>query len=183
MNPTSKQARTFASLLTAGALLAVPAAGQADKSGDAAKRQGKADQRAATCAQARSAGFSAKGTLVKFTADDPATPSVNEATVTVTLTSANRHARKSGDIVDQDAAKRGVQVKGAEFTIPASDAFALRLKGYEGTDTPSAGDKVKVKGRIALTRKKCAPAGTSRADRYGATDVRRVSISDRDPDA
>lgn len=34
------------------------------------------------------------------------------------LTSANRHARRSGNIVDQDAANRGVQVKGAEFRFP-----------------------------------------------------------------
>ena len=65
---------------------------------------------------------------------DPA----SEATVTLTLTNANRHARRSGDIVDQDAAKKGVQPRGFVYTVAAGDAFKLRLHGYEGTDTPVA---------------------------------------------
>lgn len=44
------------------------------------------------------------------------------------------------------------------------------------------GDKVKVSGKIVLTKKKCATAGMSTADRYGAVDVRKVTISDRDLD-
>ena len=116
------------------------------------------------------------------TADDPATPA-SEATVTLTVTSANSHARNSGEIADQNTNRKGVQVKGAPYTVPAGDAFTLKLNGYEGTDTPSVGDKVKVSGRIKVTKKKCAPAGASTADRYAAPDVRRVAISDRDPDA
>jgi hypothetical protein len=41
---------------------------------------------------------------------------------------------------------------------------------------------VKVSGRIARTKKRCAAEGTSTADRYAAPDVRRVTISDRDAD-
>lgn len=59
----------------------------------------------------------------------------------------------------------------------------MKLKGYEGGDTPSVGDKAKVKGKIARTKRRCAPPGTTAADRRGATDIRRVSVSDRDLDA
>ncbi|MDX6691193.1 MAG: hypothetical protein QOG15_2650 [Solirubrobacteraceae bacterium] len=166
-----KHAPKIASLVAAGALLAVPAIGQAAKSA-----------KAKNCTTPHSVAFSVGGKLVSVTPDDPATPA-SEATVTLKLTSANRHAKKSGDIADQDPVKNGVQVKGAEFTVPAGDAFLLKLNGYQGTDTPSVGDKVKVKGKIALTKKQCAPAGTSTADRYGALDVRKVTIADRDPDA
>jgi hypothetical protein len=161
----------FASLVAAGALLAVPATGQAKPAG-----QGQ------SCTNPHKVGLTVGGTLVSVTADDPTTP-VSEATVTLKITSANRHLRKSGEIADQDASKKGVQVKGAEFTVAAGDAFLMKLNGYEGTDTPSVGDKVMVKGKIALTKKRCATAGTSTADRYGAIDVRKVTISDRDPDA
>ncbi len=175
-----KHSRTMVSLVTAGALLAIPAIGQATE--NANKGKGKSKSHAAKCANDRKATFVVHGTLVSVTLDDPATPA-SEATVTLKVTSANSHARKSGDIADQDAAKKGVQVKGAMLTIAAGDAYTLKLKGYEGTDTPSLGDRVKVQGRTALTKKKCAPAGTSTADRYGVTDVRTVKISDRDADA
>jgi hypothetical protein len=170
-------ARTLAALATAGMLLAVPATGLAKMRHDTSKGKGKA----ARCANPHSVGFAVGGTLVSVTPDDPATPA-SEATVTLTLTGANRHARKSGDIVDQDPAKKGVQPKGFVFTVPAGDAYSLRLRGYEGTDTPSVGDKVRVRGRIAVTKPRCAAPGTSVADRYGAIDVRRVTIGDRDPD-
>lgn len=183
MNKTiSKNTRTLACVVTAGAMLAVPAAALAGKKDHHAK--GKAEHgNAANCTKAHSVGFAVNGTLVAFTADDAATPA-NEATVTLTIKSANRHARNSGDIADQDAVKAGIQATGATFTVAgATDAFDVRLKHYQGTDTPSAGDRVKVRGRIARTSENCAPAGTSIADRLGAIDVRRVTISDRDPDA
>jgi len=169
-----KTVRTIATLAVAGALLAVPATALAAPGG-----QGKAK----SCEKTRSVGYQVSGTLVSWTADDPATTDVFEGTVTLTVTSANSHARKSGEIADQDAAKKGVQVKGATYTVPATDAFVLKLNGYEDPDTPSVGDRVKVSGRIALTKKRCAPEGTSTADRYATPDVRRVTISDRDPDA
>ena len=49
-------------------------------------------------------------------------------------------------------------------------------------DTPSEGDRVKVSGRIAVAKKRCAAEGTTTEDRYATPDVRRVTISDRDED-
>ena len=72
---------------------------------------------------------------------------------------------------------------GATYTVNgATDPFTFKLIEFEGADTPSAGDAVKVKGKIARTKKKCADEGTSLADRYGTPDVRRVKIKDSDPD-
>lgn len=168
-----KTVRTIATVAAAGALLAVPGTALAAPGG-----QGKAKN----CVKTPSHGYQVAGTLVSMTADDTTTPD-SEATVTLTVTSANSHARKSGEIADQDAARKGVQVKGATYTVAAGDAFVLKLNGFEDPDTPSVGDRVKVSGRIAVTKTRCAPEGTSTADRYAAPDVRRVTISDRDPDA
>ncbi len=183
MNATMlKHTRTFASLVAAGSLLAVPAIGQAAKPASPGK-SGTHSKSTKSCTKAKSVGFSLSGTLVSVTADDPATTDVNEATVTMMITSGNAAAKRAGDIADQNAAKKGTQIKGATYTVPATDAYKLRLNGYEAPDTPSVGDKVKINGRIAMTTKKCAPAGTSLADRLGAVDVKKVTISDRDPDA
>ena len=171
--------KTFAILTAAGALLAAPATGQATHKGSA---HGKGGTKTKKC-KATNVGWSVGGDLVSFTADDPATPA-NEASVTLKVTSANSHARKSGDLADTDATTPGLQYKGGEYTVTAAnDAFTVKLNGYEGTDTPSVGDKVKVNGKVAYTKAKCAPAGTSVADRYAAANVRKVTISDRDPDA
>ena len=158
-----KTVRMFATLAVAGALLALPATALAAPGG-----QGQTK----SCAKAPKVGYQVAGTFVSSTA----------TTVTLTVTQANSHARKSGEIADQDAATEGVQVAGATYTVPASDAFVLKLNGYEGADTPSAGDRVKVSGRIARTKTRCAPDGTSTADRYAAPDVRRVTIWDLDAD-
>lgn len=173
-----KNTKTITALAAAGALLAVPAAGLAAKGGNSDTAKGKAK----SCAKVSGLGYQVSGTLVSATADNPATPA-SEASVTLTVTSANSHAAKSGEIADQNATKKGVQVKGATYTVAAGDAYTLKLNGYEGTDTPSVGDRVKVSGKIKLTKKRCAPAGTSTADRYAAPDVKKVTISDRDPDA
>lgn len=181
-----KTTKTIATIVAAGALLAAPAAGLATTGGnsEAAKSKAKPTTKAKNCTtKTHTVGYQVSGTFVSAVADDPATTAVNEATITMTVTSANSHAAKSGEIADQNATKKGVQVKGATYTVAATDAFVLELNGYEGTDTPSAGDKVKVSGRIALTKKRCAPAGTSTADRYAAPDVKKVTLSDRDADA
>lgn len=169
-------ARSVASLVAAGALLAVPATGMASKPHDANK-----GKRAQSCAKAHHAPFVVAGTLMSVTPDNPAT-AASEATVTLKLTAANRHARRSGEIADQNAAKRGVQPKGFVYTVAAGDAYKLRLHGFRGADTPSAGDRVFVTGRIAVAKPRCAAPGTSAADRYGAVDVKRVAILDRDAD-
>jgi hypothetical protein len=177
-----QHARTLAMVVAAGALLAVPASGLAAKRADMGKPAGNgkpATKRG--CAKTHNVGYVVSGTLVSAVADDPLTPA-SEATVTLTLSNANRHARRSGDIVDQDATKPGIQPKGFTYTVAAGDAYKLKLNGYEGTDTPSPGDRVHVIGRIPLTKPRCAVAGTSVADRYGAVDVRRVRIADRDAD-
>jgi hypothetical protein len=175
-----KNTRTMVSLVAAGALLAVPAVGQATKGEHG---EGHANKHHATnCAKVHAKGFVVAGTLVSATADNPMTPA-NEGTVTLTVTNANHHARMSGELADQDAVKPGIQVKGATYTVPATDAFKLKLHGYEGTDTPSVGDRVMAIGKIAVTKKRCAPAGTSVADLYGAVDIRKVAIGDKDADA
>ncbi|MEA2218742.1 MAG: hypothetical protein QOJ35_1368 [Solirubrobacteraceae bacterium] len=179
---TPKHARTLASLVATGALLAVPAVGLARNGHANHVHPVKPAASATGCAKAHSVAFGVGGTFVSAMADDAATPA-SEATVTLTVTSANRHARLSGDIADQDLTRPGIQVRGATYTVPAGDAFVFGFHGYQGTDTPSPGDKVRVGGKIALTKRHCAPAGTTVADRYGAVDVRRVSISDRDADA
>ena len=171
-----KNAKTIATLVAAGSLLAAPATGIAAKGGKSATAKTK------SCATAPSLSYQVSGTFVSATLDDLATPA-NEASVTLKVTSANSHAAKSGEIADQNATRKGVQVKGATYTVSATDAFTLKLNGYEGADTPSVGDRVKVSGKIKLTKKACAPAGTSTADRYAAPDVKKVTISDRDPDA
>jgi hypothetical protein len=168
-----KTVRTIATLAAAGALLALPATALAAKGG-----QGKAQN----CAKTSTRGYQLGGTLMSVTPDDPATLDTSEASVTLTVTSANRHARNSGEIADQDATRKGVQVKGATYTVPATDVFTLMLNGYVDPDTPSVGDRVNVNGRVALTKKRCASNDTRTADRYAALDVRRVTVSDRDAD-
>jgi len=54
--------------------------------------------------------------------------------------------------------------------------------GDDGAAVPSEGDRVKVKGRVTVTKKRCAAEGTSTADRYHTPDVTRVTIADREPE-
>jgi hypothetical protein len=173
-----KMAKNILALALAAALFAVPATalgakgGQGKSKGKAKSGQGKGK----SCAKTHSRGFQVGGTLVSFTAEDVATTDASEATVTLTVTSANKHARESGELADMNAAKKGVQAKGATYTVPAGDAFELKL-GDDGAAVPAAGDRVKVKGRIAVTKKGCAAEGTTVADRYAAPDVTRLKIS------
>lgn len=178
-----KHTRTITGVVAAAALIAAPAAGLAARGGHHGHGHGTTHAKAKSCTKnAHSVGYQVRGTLVSYTADDAATPA-GEATITLNVTAANRHAATSGAIADQNAAKRGVQVKGAILTVAATDAFVLKLNGYAGTDAPSAGDRVKVSGSIKLTKRACAPAGTSTADRYLEPDVNKVTVSDRDVDA
>ena len=163
----TKNARTLVALTAAGAVLALPATVAAQRPADPGQ-QGRENR----CQNVRTVGYQVTGTLVSATA----------SSVTMTVRSANSHARKSGEIADQNTSRRGVQVRGATVTVPVT-AATLRLRGYEGTDTPSAGDRVKVSGRVPLQKRNCTPAGTSLADRYGEPQVRRVTISDRDADS
>ena len=166
-----KTVSRIAALAVAAALVAAPASAVAAKGG-----KGKAK----SCAKTGTRGYQLAGTLVSVTPDVEGTQD-SEATVTLVVTSANRHARDSGELADQDLDRKGVQVVGATYTVPAGDAYVLRL-GDDGAAVPSPGDRVKVKGRIALMKKRCAVDGTSVADRYDAPDVTRVTITDREPE-
>ena len=126
-------------------------------------------------------GFVVRGTLVALTADDLATPA-SEASVTVTVAGANRHARNSGELADTDPNTPGTQVQGGAYTVSPGDAFKLQLVGYVAPDTPSAGDPVRIIGKVVRTKSKCAPAGTTLADRYGDVNVRKVAVHDADAD-
>jgi hypothetical protein len=180
-DPVTKTIRLLTLLIAACALLVAPAVGQAHHRGDHTKGPKNGQPNSKRCKPTKP-GFVVRGTLVSFTADVAGTP-VNEASVTITVTGANHHARNSGDIADQDPATDGVQVQGATYTLSAAtDPFNARLVGYEGADTPSAGDPVKIIGKVERTKKKCAPGGTSLADRYGDVNVRKVVIHDNDPD-
>ncbi len=163
-----KHARTFTTLAAAGAMLAFPATGLGAKPANPGS-QGNAR----SCAKVHTVSYQVRGTFLSATADG----------VTLKVTSANRHARNSGEITDQDAARRGVQVRGATYTVPASDAFTLKLNGFEAPNAPSTEDRVKVSGKVVLTKRRCAEAGTSTADRYATPDVKKVTISDREPAA
>lgn len=161
--------------LAAGALLALPATSLAAPGG-----QGKGKGKAQSCAKTQKVGFQVAGTLVAWTADDPAVEG-NQATVTLKVTSANSHARKSGELDDVDPATDGLQYKGGEYTVPADDVdgFTLKLNGYAEGETPTVDvDRVKVNGRIARTKKRCLE--NSGDDRYAdPPNIRRVTISDR----
>ena len=174
-----KTAGKIAALVGTAALLVFPATGVAKKGAHGGhghgKAHGKVNGKSKGCATTHTVGYQLTGTLVSMTADDPATLD-SEATVTLTVTSANSHARNSGELEDQDADRRGVQVVGATYTVPAGDAYVLKLGG-DGTAVPAAGDRVKVKGRIAVMKKRCAAEGATADDRYATPDVARVTIS------
>ena len=171
----------IAALTLAAALVAVPANAVAAMGGKGkAHGKSKAQGKTKSCAKTSTRGFQVTGTLVSSVPDDPATTDVSEATVTLVVTAANRHARNSGEVEDRNADRKGVQVVGSTYSIPAGDVYVLTL-GDDGAAVPSQGDRVKVKGRVALTTKRCAAEGASTADRYDTPDVTRVSISDREP--
>lgn len=165
-----KRIQSPALLLAAGALLAVPAIGQAEhKPSHAPGAKSKRCKKPSV-----NKGFVVKGTLVSYTADNPATPA-NEATpLVITVTKANRHARVSGELVD------ATPLPGLQYTVPASDAFRVQLAGYEANEVPGAGDKVRVTGKVAVTKTKCAaPGQNTAAERYGAVNVRKVKFTEQ----
>ncbi len=172
-----KKVQTFASLAAAGALLAVPAVGQAHhrQGHDSGGNDGNRGATGRSCAKKPTVdkGFVVKGTLVSYTADNPATQNSNEQSLTVTLTRQNRHARRAG-LTDVAGGTSGLQYR----LNAADDAFGLRLSEFEPGETPAAGDRVHIVGKVAVTRKKCAAPNASLADRYGAVDVRKVKIVD-----
>lgn len=180
--------RTFAAFVAALSLLALPVVAQAGNGQSHGKSEGKGKAhtksdkgkgkgKAKRCAKTQKVGYTVSGTLVSLTADDAATTDVNEGSFTITVTGSNSHAKKAG-ITDSDPATEGTQ-----YTVAwADDNYETVLDGFEGDDTPSAGDEVHVNGKIARSKKKCPPAGGTAGDRYGDANVRKVTISDRDAD-
>jgi hypothetical protein len=182
----------LAMLLAALALLVAPAVGQAhhkpghtqgpeNGQNKSHKNKSHGQNKSQSCKKpAKRVGFVVRGTLTAFTADVEGTPA-NEASVTITVTGANRHARNSGELQDMDPATPGTQVQGGPYTVSAStDSFSVRLVDYEAGESPATGDSVKIIGKISRTKARCAPDGTSLADRYGDVNVRKVVIHDAD---
>lgn len=165
-----KRTQSLALLVAAAALLAVPAVGQANHTGNGkgkAKGHVKAKNKCVV-----NKGFVVKGTLVADATPDYTT------SVTINVTGANRHARIGAGFTDADPATPGMQF-GQTYTVSPPDTFKLR---YSGTGTPSAGDKVRITGKVPVTRNRarCNPA-QSLAGRYGDEDIRRVKIVDITP--
>jgi hypothetical protein len=170
-----KRIPSLALLVAAAALLAVPAIGQANHKSShnpGSKARGKSCAKKATVNK----GFVVRGTLVSYTADNPATPA-NEATpLVITVTKANRHARLSGELTDANPGLAGVQL-----SVPTTDAFRVQLDEFEANEVPGAGDAVRIVGKVAVTRKKCAtPQQNTLAKRYGAVNVRKVKFTEVD---
>lgn len=161
-----KHIRILALLTAAGALLAVPSLGQAHHK--TSHTGGGQAGGAKKCVVNK--GLVVKGTLVSHTATTPTA----EGSVTLTVTKMNRHARRSG-LTDADAAAEGTQ-----YTVEGgTDSFKAQLSGYEDGEVPAAGDKVRVSGKVAVTKRKCEPNATVE-DRYDAVNVRKVKIVDVD---
>jgi hypothetical protein len=166
-----KLARILA-LVSVAALAAVPVAA------DAHRGQNRDDRANQNRCRVQHPAFEVTGTLVSYRANDPDT-AANEAAVAITVRNANRHARRSGELTDTDPGRRGIQVRGGGYSVDgSSDAFRVLLRGFETGETPAAGDRARISGRIALSKRRCVAAGTSLADRYGAVNVRRVKIVD-----
>jgi hypothetical protein len=161
--------RPIGLLLAVFALAALPAATQASRgktpSADWCAKHGTVKR--AFTVRGKLGSFS--GTDKKGTADS----------IEIVVSSANRHARHSGDIDDQDPVKPGVQVKGATYSV-SGDTFKYRRVGYEPSEASEEGDKAKLVGKIEYTKKRCAPEGTSLEDRYGDVNIRKVLVKDKD---
>jgi hypothetical protein len=108
--------KSSVALIATGALLALPATGGAAHKG-AAHGKGKGESHSKRCAKTAKVGFSVGGTLVSFTADDAAT-AADEATVTLLVTSANRHARVSGELEDQDLQRPACRSRARRTPLP-----------------------------------------------------------------
>jgi len=168
----TKKIQTTALLVAAGALLAVPTIGEA-----AHKPSHSPGTKSKRCKKPTvNKGFVVKGTVVSYTADDAATPA-NEGTVTITVTKANKHARVSGELATPDSNP----LPGVQYTVPTSDSFKVTLSEYEAGETPGAGDRARISGKVAVTRKKCATAQQDTvAERYGDVNVKKVAFTEVD---
>jgi hypothetical protein len=162
----------LAAAVAAVAVVAAPVAADARRDND-----NRRSNRSANNCRPHHPVFEVTGTLQSFTPDTSGTDA-NEAALRMTVRNANRHARRSGELTDVDPSRRGVQVRGGTFEVDNdSDRFRVRLLRFETGETPAAGDRVRVSGRITLAKRRCSP-NTSLADRYGELNVKRVRIVD-----
>ena len=173
-----KRLQTIGLLVAAGALLAVPAVGQADhgvphgKAKGKAKREGKARGKSQSRCVVNK-GFVVKGTLVAggYNAGGPA---AGDETVTLDVTKMNKHASRAG--LTDAVAGGSLQYR---VTNAGSDPFRLQISDEVPGTAPGAGDRVRISGKVAVTKRKCEP-NASLEDRYGIVDVRKVKIVDAD---
>jgi len=163
--------------LAAALIVAVPVAADADNGKHKGKNKSQSKSKSQKQAGSKcvaNVAFVVKGTLVSFTADNGATGQ-NEASVTLTLDRANRHARRSGELEDNNGATPGTQLTFAA----ASDDYKVQLSGFETAESPTGGEKVRVIGKVAYTKARCEP-NTSVEDRYDAVNVRKLKVIDVD---
>jgi hypothetical protein len=149
-----RKLRPIGLLLAVFALAALPAVSQANHG----KHKGAGKGHHSHCVI--HVAYVVKGKLVSFT--DGSNPVVE-----LTVTGANKHARRSG------------VHKGDDKTYTAAtdtNGFTVKLSGYGPGESPKAGDRVRLVGKIEYTKKKCAP-GKTREERYGDVNVRRVHIA------
>ena len=97
----------------------------------------------------------------------------------LTCASASRHENtKRSGLTDADAVTSGLQYR-IDAGGASGDPFRVRLSDYEPGELPAAGDKVRVTGKVAVTKRRCEP-NASLQDRYDAVNVRKVQIIDVD---
>ena len=91
------------------------------------------------------------------------------------VTGANSHARKAGygpDTTEADSANDP-----GSYELPAGKT--VKLSDYEESETPAAGDKVKVLGKIVYDR--CGESKDGDAKGYeGAPTIRKIQVIDAD---
>ena len=172
-----KRLQTIALLVAAAALLAVPAIGQADHGSPHGKAKGKAKGKGkakSKCVVHK--GFVVKGTLA-VGGYNAGSPAAGDETVTIDVTKMNRHASRSGLT---DAVPGGsLQYRVTNAAGPNSDPFKLQISDEVPGTAPGVGDRVRITGKVAVTKRKCEPSA-SLEDRYDAVDIRKVKIVDAD---
>jgi len=158
-------------VLAAAAVVAVPVAADAHKGGRHHGNHGKHGKHVVN------KGFVVTGNLKQNGfSPDTADPG-NQAVVEITVKNANKHARRSGELGDQNASKKGVQVRGGTYKLDNDDDFFRVVRsGYEPGEEPGEGDKVRITGKIPYTRDKSLTV----SDRYGEPNIRRVKLVDSD---
>ena len=149
----TKTPKTILLTTVLGAALAVGGVAAEAKPGAHAKgpaKAGKAKGHSKKCAKPRTVGFVVKGTFV----------SGAEKSVTLKVTKANRHARKSGLVTI-----------GENFTAVARK---VRYVNSSGPADAQVGDKVRVVGKVTKLKKGCSAGGFT-----PAASVRKATVLSR----